>query len=492
MSGFAAYEQYDALGLADLVRKGEVTSAELVDACIERIEAKNPKLNAVVHQQYDLARQRAAGELPDGPFKGVPFLLKDLGAEEAGQPSTSSCRLFENWRPERDCELVARFKKAGVVIVGRTNTPEFGIYGVTESAMRGPARNPWNPDHSPGGSSGGTAAAVAARLVPMAHGADGGGSIRIPSSNCGLFGIKPTRARNPMGPYTSEGWGGQVCDHVLTRSVRDSAAMLDATHGSEPGSIYQVERPQRPFSDEVGADPGKLRIAFTKETLFGGETHPDCVAAVEDAAKLADSLGHTVGEALPEFDQRTLVRAYLITVAAGVASDVRHGGLMVGRKPRASDVEPATWMLKMVAEATSSADYRWHELAKHKVSRDLGQFFEKWDVMLTPTCAVPPVKIGAFDLKLGEKLQLAFLRLLPFGFLIRAALGQMAKGPFRATPNTQLFNVTGQPAMSVPLFWNDAGLPIGTQWVGRFGDEATLFRLASQLEQARPWKDRAP
>jgi len=487
------YEKYDGLGLAKLVVDGEVTPEELLEACLARIEARNPDLNAVVHPMFERARRDAKSkDLPEGPFHGVPFLLKDLMAEDAGEPSTSSCKLLANNVAKRDSELVKRFKQAGVVIAGRTNTPEFGIYGVTESVMRGPARNPWNRDHTTGGSSGGSAAAVASRMVPLAHGGDGGGSIRIPAAHCGLFGLKPTRARNPMGPTVGEAWSGFVSEHVLTRSVRDSAAMLDATQGPDLGAPYQVLPPARPYLEEVGAAPGKLKIAYTTDALFADDTHADCVAAIERSAKLAEELGHHVEEACPTFDKDLLVQAYLIVVAANTAADVRTAAAIAGRKAMSSDVEPATWLLKTLGDNVSAGEYQWHLNAIRKAARELAAFFADYDVLLTATAARPPVKVGEFDLTGGQRFQLGLLRTLPLKVLLDAAMKELPKGPMAATPNTMLFNMTGQPAMSTPLHWNEAGLPIGTQWVSRFGDETTLFRLAAQLEEAAPWAQHGP
>lgn len=490
--GFSEYDDYDGMGLAELVRDGEVSAEALVDAAIERIESRNPALNAVVYPMYDEARKRARGELPQGPFSGVPFLLKDLHGEMVGHPSTSSTRLLSTWRPKKNAELVNRYLDSGVIVVGRTNTPEFGIYGVTESEMRGPARNPWNTGHTPGGSSGGSGAAVAARMVPMAHGGDGGGSIRIPAAHNALFGLKPTRARNPMGPFQGESWSGFVCEHVLTRSVRDSAAMLDATRGPDLGAPYQVLPPERPYLEEVGADPGKLRIAFTDKALFGDTTDPDCVAALRDAVSLAEELGHEVVEACPDYDQEALVRAYLITVSVGTACAVRATGEKMGVKPRFQDFEPATWMLKVVGDKIPASEYEWQRQTLQAAGRGIAGFFERYDVLLTPTAARPPVRIGEFALSRAERAQIEVLRRMPLGPLMELVLKELPKGPLAATPNTMLFNMTGQPAMSTPLYWNSAGLPIGTQWVGRFGDEATLFRLAAQLESARSWSSRKP
>ncbi len=486
------YDELDATAMAALVERGEVSPGELVDEAILRIEARNPQVNAVVQTQFEAARTQATGPLPDGPFRGVPFLLKDLLAEQEGEPSTASCSFLTGWRAPRDAELVRRFSAAGVVVLGRTNTPELGLLGVTEPVLRGPARNPWNLGHTTGGSSGGSAAAVAARMVPMAHGGDGGGSIRIPASACGLVGLKPTRARSPMGPFRGESWDGLVVEHVLTRSVRDSATMLDAIHGPDPGAPYHVLPPSRPFRDEVGADPGPLRIAFTTRALFGSTTHPDCVRAVEDAARLAESLGHHVEEACPPYDRDNLIRGYLLVVAANTSAALRLLGELVGREPTARDVEPPTWLLKRIGDAVTAADYVWYRQVMQRAAREMVPFFESYDVLLTPTLAAPPVTVGALDLTAAERALAGFLGAVPVRRLLLVALDQLAKDSLDATPNTMLFNITGQPAVSLPLMWNQAGLPIGSQWVGRFGDEATLLRLASQLEQARPWAARRP
>jgi amidase len=488
---FPEYDDHDATGLAALVASGAVSAAELVEAAIERIDARNPRLHAVVHTTYERARKEA-GAPRTGPFAGVPFLLKDLMADDAGEPSTSSCKLGSEWRADHDAELVARYKRAGLVVVGRTNTPELGIMGTTESAFRGAAHNPWDLARSTGGSSGGAAAAVAARLVPAAHGGDGGGSIRIPAAHCGVVGLKPTRARNPYGPDGGEHWAGLVEEHVITRSVRDTAAILDATAGPDVGAPYQVRDPARPFAAEVGQPPGTLRIAFTTAALFAEAQDDDCRAAVTDAATLARSLGHHVEEAAPAFDRPGLVRAYLYIVACGVATDLALAARRAGRPPRAADVEPATWLLYAIARALPAADYVAALDLVRRAARDVGRFFERFDVLLTATAARPPVRLGELAITGGERFQLGVLRALPLRALLMKAVSEMAHGPLAATPNTQLFNMTGQPAISLPLWWNAAGLPIGTQWVARFGREDVLLRLAAQLEEALPWAARRP
>ena len=492
MASLPEYDRLDATALADLVRRKQVRPAELVEAAIERIEASNPRLNAVVFKLYDRGRQQAAGPLPDGPFSGVPFLLKDLLAADAGTCTTNGCRFFAGYSPPRDSELVRRFKAAGLLIVGKTNTPEMGILPVTEPRLYGPTRNPWNTAHTPGGSSGGAASAVAAGMVPMAHGGDGGGSLRIPASCCGLFGLKPTRARNPLGPYVGEGWHGIVVEHAVTRSVRDSAALLDATQGADLGAPYVAPAPERPFREEVVRDPGSLRIAFTSRSLLGKSVHPDCAAAVTHAAALCEKLGHRVEEGAPPVDRGALTKAFLVLVAAETAAEIDAAAQAMGKKPHASDFEPGTWMLAQIGRKFRAAEL---SLAVHRVraaGRELAVWFEEHDALLTPTLAAPPLPIGALDQKPAEKLALLVLRALPSELLLRKLLDQLAEQAFEYAAFTPIANLTGQPAMSVPLFWNGPGLPIGCHFLGRFGDEATLLRLAGQLERAQPWADRRP
>jgi amidase len=486
------YEAYDGLGLAELVRGGDVTPKDLVACAIERIEALNPTLNAVVNRMFASAHQAAEGPLPEGPFSGVPFLLKDLLAAFGGQPLTASCRFLSGYTPVRDSELVARYKRAGLIVLGQTNAPEFGIMPVTEPRFRGPTHNPWNLNHTPGGSSGGAAAAVAAGFVPMAHGNDGGGSIRIPASCCGLFGLKPTRGRNPLGPEIGNGWVGFVQDHVLTRSVRDSAAMLDATQGPDLGAPYCAPPVTGSFGDEVGREPTRLRIGFTAKSLFGRSTHPDCAAAIDDAAKLCESLGHSVEEASPDFDRAYLVHCFLVLLAAETARVIRWAGEQVNRTPRPDGFEPQTWILGLIGRSVSGEEHAEALEASSMAGRRIAGFFQTFDLLMTPTMAFPPVRIGHFDLTARQAVELSLLRRLPLKRLLDKVLDVLSGEVFEATGNTMLFNMTGQPAVSVPLCWSDAGLPIGIQFVARFGDEATLFRLASQLEQARPWFDRRP
>ena len=457
----------DALAQAELVRKKEVKPIELVEAAISRIEKLNPTLNAVVRPMYELARDAAQGDLPDGPFTGVPFLVKDLLAAYAGVPMTFGSRLLQNFVPDHDSELVTRLKASGLIIAGRTNTPEFGILPTTEPDLYGPCRNPWNTGFTTGGSSGGSASAVAAGIVPMAHANDGGGSIRIPASCCGLFGLKPTRARNPLGPDMGDAMSGIVAEHAVTRTVRDSAALLDATSGPDVGDPYWAPPPERPFLDEVGADPGKLKIAFTTAAAGDGKIHEDCIKAVQEAVQLCQDLGHHVEEAAPEIDRDQVTQAFSVIWSAGNAMTLKALGATKDQ------VEPLTWALYEMGRGYDAADYLMAVQTFQQISRVIGKFFTGYDIWLTPTLAEPPVPLGTFDATPENPLK-GFIRSAEF------------------VPFTPLCNITGQPAMSMPLFWNNNGLPVGTHFVGRFGDEATLFRLAAQLEAARPWADRRP
>lgn len=494
MAGFAEFGSYDALGLAELVRKKEVTPAELIEEVVARIERVNPTINAVVTKMYDQARSAARQPAGKGAFAGVPFLLKDLLANFAGVPLSAGSRFYGDYTPDHDSELVGRYKRAGLVVVAKTNTPEFGLMPVTEPERWGPARNPWNTERATGGSSGGAAAAVAARIVPMAHGGDGGGSIRIPSSCCGLFGLKPTRGRNPIGPDNTIIWNDGVQEHVLTRTVRDSAAALDATAGPDAGAFNVPPQPERPYLNEVGQDPGKLRIAFTKRISGDHKIHPECLAAVEDAARLCADLGHEVVEDDPGIDCDAFYAAFVVLLLGETGADIVQAEALTGRKAAVEGFEPGTWAMKLLGERRTSIDFAVAVRTLGGFARKFGRWFVSYDVFLTPTLAKPPVPIGTITPQGVEAAALKVLTRLGAGVAIDRLGGvqAIAEPAIDFTPFTALFNQTGQPAMSVPLHWNAEGLPIGTQFVGRFGDEATLFRLAGQLERARPWADRVP
>lgn len=494
MGTFSEYDRYDALGLAELITRKDVTPAELCEEAIARIERINPKLNAVIYRMFDAARKRAGEKPAGGPFAGVPFLLKDLLTAYAGVPLSMGCKALREYIPPQDSELMKRYRAAGMVFLGKTNTPEFGLMGVTEPEAFGPTRNPWDLNRTPGGSSGGSAAAVASGMVPMASGGDGGGSIRIPSSHCGLFGLKPTRGRVPTGPEYGEIWQGAAVEHVITRSVRDSAAMLDAISGPDAGAPYIIPDPERPFLEEVGRDPGRLRIAFTKRSPLKTDVHPECVKAVEDTAKLLADLGHGVDEAEPAIDGIALAKSYFTMYFGEIAADIADMRRIIGRRMTQADVEGPTWALKLLGDAFSAGEFvlairQWNTFA-----RQMGIFHETYDLYLTPTVAFPPVKIGELKPKPAEEKAMRIVNSLNLGRLLRLSgiADKLATESLAKTPYTQLANLTGQPAMSVPLHWTADGLPIGVQFIARFGDEATLFRLAGQLEKARPWFDRRP
>ena len=475
----ADYTSHDALGLAELLRTGAASPAELVDAAIERIERHNPTLNAVVVRQFEAARARAAESaagpqtLPEGPFRGVPFLNKDLGFQEAGVAMTNGSRAYKDYVAASDSGMIADYRRAGLIFCGRTNSPENGLCSTTEPALHGPSRNPWDPLRTPGGSSGGSAAAVAAGMVPAASASDGGGSIRIPASCCGLFGLKPTRARVSAAPLGGDAWNGLSCKHALTRSVRDSAALLDVVDGPRPGDPYAAPPKARPFLDEVTAEPGRLRIGFSTEPLYDQPVDAACRAALEDAAKLCEELGHEVEEAAPDYDRAALRAAWLAIVAANQADAAEDARVVLGRAPGPDDLEPWTRTLVAQGQAMSAGQLVAILRSMHLESRKVAAFHETYDIFLTPTLAKPPVPIGEVDMSFGAAAE----------FMPRTT---------GFSPYTRLANCTGQPSMSVPLTWSEADLPIGTMFTARFGDEATLFRLAGQLERARPWFDRTP
>jgi amidase len=485
------YAACDATELAARVRRGEVRPIELIEIAIASIEAVNPALNAVMHPMYEAARA-AARDLPDGPFRGVPMVVKDHDGFVKGEPYTAGTRFLEGFVPGHDSEAIARLRRAGLVFVAKTNLPELAILGTTEGRLKGPARNPWNPEHSTGGSSGGSAALVAARAVPLGHGGDGGGSLRIPASACGLIGFKTTRGRVTQAPDYGEGWGGYVSWGCLTRSVRDAAALIDVMAGPAPGDPYSAPPLERPLAEEVGAHVGRLRVAFTAGSLFGKGTHPEARAAVESAARLLVDLGHEVEEARPEFDRALLVRAYLTQVAAGVAVDMKDMSRWVGRKPSAAYFEPSTWFLYQIGRKLSAADLQQARDVAQAAGRSLAAFFSRYDLFVTPTLAYPPIRLGELALKPVEAAALAALRAVPLGAALRAILAKLADESLERTPNTQLFNQTGQPAISLPLHQTQDGLPVGVQLAARYAEDALLVRVASQIEEARPWKDRRP
>jgi Asp-tRNA(Asn)/Glu-tRNA(Gln) amidotransferase A subunit family amidase len=470
---FKEYDQYDAVGLAQLVCDGEVTPEQLLEEAIARVDQRDPALNAVVNKLYDYACDAIRTGLPDGPFRGVPFLLKDLHALCRGAVTSNGSRFFKDNLADHDTELVARYKRGGLVIFGKTNTPEFGLTITTEPVLFGPTRNPWNHGYSAGGSSGGAAVAVASGLTPAAHASDGGGSIRIPSSCCGVFGLKPTRGRNPQGPDRGEGWSGMSTEHVVTRSVRDSAALLDLTCGPEPGAPYSAIPPGRPYASEVSTKSGRLRIAFATHTPVGEKVAPECEQAVAETARLLEGLGHQMEPAKLDFVPEELGPGFRTIIAGNTRVAIENYAVKLGRQPSAEEFEKVTWLMHESGAKATAAEYARAVQTIHRTGRMVAQFFERYDLLLTPTLPRPPEKLGVFDMN-TENIE---------GYSRAVAL---------FTAFTAPFNASGNPAMSVPLHWTPDGLPIGVQFAGRYGEEATLLRVAAQLEAARPWFQRRP
>lgn len=465
---------HDALGLAALVKTRQVSPSELLDAAIARCEAMNPRFNFLARDHYDYARKAIARGLPQGPFTGVPWLEKDLNTFIAGEITGQGSRYYKDFRATVTSELVKRHERAGLVIFGKTTTPEFGLTATTESKATGATRNPWNPEHIAGGSSGGAATAVASGVIPAAHATDGGGSIRIPASCCGLFGLKPSRGRVPMGPLRTEGWGGLSCHHAVTHSVRDSAALLDATHGAELGSRYVAPTPERPFLEEVTRAPGQLRIALMMTPPGGTPVDPECAAATMSAAKLCESLGHIVEEAAPKLDAGAIGQAGFVMIGASVAADLDARAKATGIPLSPDVVERVTLSFyRGFGEKFSAMDWVRANNTLQEAAVTMAQFMTRYDLILSPTVAELPLKLGTIDLS-QEDMQVFMRNVTPF------------------TPFTGVYNMTGQPSMSVPLGMSKSGLPIGVMFSARYGDEATLFRLAGQLEKAAPWKDRRP
>jgi amidase len=473
----AELARLDATAQADLVRTGEATPTELVDGAIARIEAVDPQLNAVIHRQFDAARAQAAGDLPDGPFRGVPFLVKDLdNSHEAGQPYHGGTRYLQqhDYRPAADSELIRRYKAAGLVITGRTNCPELGLQPTTEPATQGATHNPWDPTRSPGGSSGGSAAAVASGLVPMAHAGDGGGSIRIPASACGLVGLKPSKGRHTNAPE-NEAWAGLVARNVVSRSVRDTAAALDVIAGPASGDPYQAPPPARPYSAEVGADAGTLRVGWIVDDPGGGvPTEPACADAVKATLALLEAAGHRVEESAPEgLQSDQVIGHFTACFGAWTLQELGQLEALVGEPMVDGDVEPGTAAIAELGQTVTAVQYLDALDALHTWTRGLTSWWEGHDVLVLPTMPVLPTPLGAFAGTPDNPLE---------GLALSTAVVLF----------TAPFNISGQPAISLPLHWTEDGLPVGVQLVAAYGREDLLIRVAAQLEVAAPWAGRTP
>lgn len=465
------FGDFDALGLAELVRRRQVSPAELLATAIARLDAVEPRLNAVAMRHDDLARTEIARGLPDGPFAGVPFLLKDI-TMLADTTVTYGSSAFADNVADHSSTLVERYKAAGLVIFGKTSTPELGLNITTEPRLGGAARNPWNLAHSTGGSSGGSAAAVAARVIPLAHATDGGGSIRIPASCCGLFGMKPTRGRMPMGPDVLEGWAGMSTSHCVSLSVRDSAALLDATHGPEPGSPVRIAPPERPYLEEVGRGVGRLRIGFCTRHPGGLSTDPEVAQAVSELAAWLDRQGHDVSDVMPDFVGKA-GDSQMKIIAANVEAALRAREAKLGRALGPDDLEIVTMAVRAMAASVSAPDYISAVTTMHTFGRQAEVFFDDFDVLMVPTLSLPPLELGRLN-------------------MMSADVAGYMKLSGHYAPWTAMFNMSGQPAMSMPLAWNKAGLPLGVMFAARAGAEGMLYRLAAMLEREKPWSGRKP
>ncbi len=480
---FKEYGEYDALGLADLIGTGAVSAREVLDAALAAANARNPQINALIHRFDERAYRQIAQGLPDGPFKGVPFVLKDLLACLAGEPMRMGSRGI-SVIPDYDSELVRRYKASGLNIFAKTNTPEFGLIITTEPKSFGPSHNPHKHGYSTGGSSGGSAAAVAAGIVPMAHGGDGGGSIRFPASWCGVFGLKPSRGRNPLGPDNGEDWQGAVAEHVLTRSVRDSAAMLDCSSGHEIGAPYNIAQPKGSFLAATQRDARPLRIALSRKPLVNTVVDVEVSAALDMTAQALEKLGHHVEEREPRINTDQFWRDFFVVVCAEVASMVEryrrdYGAACVAK------FEPATKNMAMLGRSFSAADVITAKRGWHDVQLAMGRLLVDVDVMLCPTVPTPAEPHGVLpNSRFEELLMLSSHRVNMGKLLFNTGLVEKMAGPVLAKMAfTIMGNVTGLPAMSVPLHKSKSGLPIGMQFTGRMGDEETLFNLAAQLER---------
>jgi amidase/6-aminohexanoate-cyclic-dimer hydrolase len=471
MAGFPEYDNYDGLGLGRLVRDGEISASDLLEEAIDRIERVNGELNAVVYKYYDEARAAIEAGLPDGAFRGVPFLLKDLHLFMKGAVSSNGSAMWRGNVADHDSTLVKRYRQAGLVTFGKTNSPELGLNPVTEPREFGPTRNPWNTNRTPGGSSGGAGAAVAAGVLPVAHASDGGGSIRIPASCCGLVGLKPSRGRIPFGPDKAEGWAGQSTSHVVSHSVRDTAAMLDATAGSEPGEAYSAPHYAGTFLGATQATPDALKIAVSYEKWGQGKYQPEALAGLEKTVTLLEGLGHRVEEARPDFDGEAAASHLFTIISVNTALIIRQRAAELGCTVDQLDMEDGTRFFMELGNAVSATDYTEAIQMNQRLGRLLGEFHQQYDVLLAPTLSSPPV---------------------PVGYISEAPPEEYTDRLFGYMGDTGLYNQTGQPSISLPLHWSKDKLPMGMMFTAAYGNDALLLQLARQLEESAPWSDRRP
>jgi amidase len=492
MLTFDEYRRYDALGLAGLVKKGDVTPSELLETAIQRANDVNPRINAIIHPIYDEARATAARVDTNAPFAGVPFLVKDLGMEVKGVPMRVGSKGYLNYVSAEDSFAVTKMRKAGLVIFGKTNAPEFGLTPYTEPKLFGPCLNPWNLGHSTGGSSGGSAAAVAAGITPIATANDGGGSIRIPASCCGLFGLKPSRGRVSWAKLYGSMWNGAAIEGCVSRSVRDSAAYLDVIRGAAPGDPYIAQAPERPYLEEVGTAPGKLRVGYTAGHTMGQVVDEACLKAMQNAVDALRSAGHTVEEVALPYYREDLTKAFLVIVAAQEAAEVDRLSQFLGRRVRPSDLEPNTYAMGILGKAYSAMQYAVAARQWEDIGYRMGHFHEQYDILLTPTLAKRPIKTGALQNTPAEDVLVKIVNTFGLSSAMKTAVDQLADKVYGYMPWTAFANITGQPSMSIPFHWTEENLPIGAMFTTRIGDEALLFRLAAQLEQLAPWMDKVP
>lgn len=492
---FSEYRQKDALDLAKLIQKKEITAQELLEIATKRIEEVNPKINAIVHKMPDLAKEMASQISDKQPFAGVPFLIKDLAIDIKGQPLTDGSRAYQKRISEVDSEFVKRLRAAGFLFLGKTNIPEFGLNPFSEPELHGACRNPWDTNHSPGGSSGGSGASVAAGIVPIATASDGGGSIRIPAAFNGLFGLKPSRGRISLAPFAGQSWGGAVVEGCVSRSVRDSAAYLDAIAGGIQGDPFIIAPPSKPYLELIQEVPKKLKVGFSTEHVLGHEVSNDAKDAIKKTIGLLEDLGHEVEEVKQPYQKEDLTEVFTTILVGQVAADIAKVESYLGRKINKQDVELNTWLLAALGRVYTAEEYVIARRKWNDITRKVAQFHENYDIWLTPTVATPPFQIGELKNTPKEDRQIKNIR--RFKFLLKLARKQglvelLADKAFSKIPFTPIANMTGNPSMSVPLHWSEKGLPIGVMFSGKFGAEDTLLQLAKQLEDAQPWFNKVP
>jgi amidase len=499
MSRFIEYQELDGLGLAELVRNGEISVKEVCEEAVLCAEELNPSLNAIITPMYDLVEKQLNNIPKDSPFAGVPMLLKDTHHDYKGTPMSQGCEALKGVVSDHDAEIVSRFKKAGLIVIGKTNTPEFKMGYITEPKAFGPTRNPWNIDYSCGGSSGGSAASVAARIVPIGSATDEGGSIRVPASYCGLFGLKPSRGRNPVGPDFKNEWNGMSHSHVVTRTVRDSAAILDAVSGPELGSPYAAPLPKKPFLEEVGQSPSPFRIAYSLKHVYGREIHPDCRKAVEETVSLLKDLGHQVEEVSPDLDEKEVFVNEVVIMAGHVAAKLEEIKTVFNRPVNKNTIELQNLALGAIGRKLNAVDLIRAKESWRVTGAAMDALLTDYDLYLTPTLGQPPIRVGSLEPSTKDRRAMNLLVSAFGGFLLgnrdrlKGIIGEMIDAIVAPQiPLTHIAKVTVQPAMSVPTYWNEDNLPIGVHFTGRYADEASLFQLAGQLEKAQPWFDRKP